>query len=277
METIQSTVACPKRNNHSGKLWQTDIGSMDMELKTLGGRIKWRLQEIGMRPADLARYCKVERASVSKWVNSTATSGMRGENLVNAAEFLRCSAHWLSTGEGDWRAPPSRSVVPLRTELGDPVDPSVRPVVLVDSKDDIQHPVFEVPRYTVRASAGDGMPVLEVDTEGTPNYCRSGWAAKNGYRQENLFSIVVTGDSMEPTIPNGASLIVNRQSEIVNGKIHVICHGDKCYVKRLYLQMDNSVLIRSDNQSVYKDKTVDENDPEPLHIVGLVVSVSFNL
>ncbi|WP_230371188.1 S24 family peptidase [Paludibacterium denitrificans] len=82
---------------------------------------------------------------------------------------------------------------------------------------------------------------------------------------------------MEPTIPNGASLIVHRQQEIANGKVHVICRGNECYVKRLYKQMDGSVTIHSDNEKLYREINAKPDDPDTLHVVGLVVSVSFNI
>jgi phage repressor protein C with HTH and peptisase S24 domain len=173
--------------------------------------------------------------------------------------------------------PIAESDADTRPSLGPAITTPQRPVVVVESDDDIQHEVFAIPRYRVKASAGSGEPVFEIDTEGTPNYCRSGWALKNGFKPDSLFSIVAAGDSMEPTIPDGASLIVHRQQEIVNGKVHVICRGDECYVKRLFKQMDGSVLVRSDNQTVYKDALVQPDDPDVLHVVGLVVSVSFNL
>lgn len=161
--------------------------------------------------------------------------------------------------------------------FGPAVQTPLRPVVVVETSEQVPDGMIAVPRYTVKASAGHGEPVLEIDTEGQPNYCRSGWALRNGYKPEGLFSIVAAGDSMEPTIPNGASLIVHRQQEIVSGKVHVICRGNECYVKRLYKQMDGSVLVRSDNQQTYKDAIVQAEDPDVLHVVGLVVSVSFNL
>lgn len=163
-------------------------------------------------------------------------------------------------------------------DLGPAIQTPLRPVVVVDSADDINpdHDIFSIPRYTVRASAGDGEPVFEIDTKGTPNYCRGGWALENGYKRDKLFSIVARGNSMEPTIPNGASLIVHRQEEVVSGKVHVICRGDECYVKRLIRQLDGSVLVKSENPD-YKDVEVLPDDPTPLHVVGLVVSVSFNL
>lgn len=164
----------------------------------------------------------------------------------------------------------------LRLSLGSAVQTPLRPVVVVESDDQVPEGMIIIPRYTVKASAGHGEPVLEVDTEGQPNYFRSGWAQKNGYKPDGLFSIVATGDSMEPTIPNGASLIVHRQAEIVSGRVHVLCRGDECYVKRLIRQMDGSILVKSENPD-YKDVLISQDDPIPLHIVGLVVSVMFNL
>lgn len=164
------------------------------------------------------------------------------------------------------------------SEMGPAIQTPLRPVVVVDSADDIdpEHDIFTIPRYTVKASAGGGEPVFEIDTKGTPNYCRGGWAKDNNYKRDRLFSIVAVGDSMEPLIQHGASLIVYRQEEIDNGKVHVICRGDECYVKKLFKQMDGSVLVRSENPD-YKDVEVKADDPSPLHVVGRVVSVSFNL
>ncbi len=215
--------------------------------------------------SDLAKYLNESPQSITNW----QTRGIPKSKLLSVARAIGISAEWLETGAG--------AMVPLSAGLGPAITTPQRPVVVVESDDDIQHEVFAIPRYRVKASAGSGEPVFEIDTEGTPNYCRSGWALKNGFKPDSLFSIVAAGDSMEPTIPDGASLIVHRTSEIANGKVHVICRGTQCYVKRLFAQMDGSVLVRSDNQDVYKDLTVSPDDTDALHVVGLVVSVSFNL
>lgn len=214
---------------------------------------------------EIAQQVGVTPSALTQW--KVDVQSLKAENLLKLARVTGVSAEWLASGRGEM----------LAADLGPSVETPMRPVVVVDTADDIQHEIFEVPRYTLKASAGCGLPVLEIDTEGTPNYCRSGWAKRNGYRPEDLFSIVAVGDSMEPTIPDGASLIVHRQQAIVNGKVHVICKGNECYVKRLFKQMDGSVLVRSDNQAAYKDVIVQPDDPEVLHVVGLVVSVSFNL
>lgn len=215
--------------------------------------------------SDLAKYLNESPQSITNW----QTRGIPKSKLLSVARAIGISAEWLETGVGE--------MVPMLATLGPAIQTPLRPVVVVDNDNEALSGMIAVPRYTVKASAGHGEPVLEIDTEGQPNYCRSGWALRNGYKPEGLFSIVAAGDSMEPTIPNGASLIVHRQQEIVSGKVHVICRGNECYVKRLYKQMDGSVLVRSDNQQAYKDAIVQAEDPDVLHVVGLVVSVSFNL
>lgn len=221
----------------------------------------------GVSKADVARAFGVKPPSVQGWLKTGRISKTHIDSLISYFSDVVGPDHWGIGRGGD----------SFQSALGPAIATPQRPVVVVESDEDIQHEVFAIPRYRVKASAGSGEPVFEIDTEGTPNYCRSGWALKNGFKPDSLFSIVAAGDSMEPTIPDGASLIVHRTSEIANGKVHVICRGTQCYVKRLFAQMDGSVLVRSDNQDIYKDLTVSPDDTDALHVVGLVVSVSFNL
>lgn len=232
----------------------------------LGEALAAAIRMKGVSKADVARHFDIKPPSVQGWLKHGRISKTHIEKLLSYFSDVVGPEHWGISSSGFGRA-----------DLGPAIKTPLRPVVLVDSVDDIKHEVIEIPRYTVRASAGHGAPVLEIDTKGSPNYCRAGWAQRNGYRPDQLFSLVVTGDSMEPTIPDGASLIVHRQESVVNGKIHVICRGDECYAKRLFRQLDGSILVRSDNTDVYKDFVATADDPDVMHVVGLVVSVSFNL
>lgn len=231
----------------------------------LGEALAAAIRMKGVSKADVARHFDVKPPSVQGWLKHGRISKSHIEKLLAYFSDVVGPEHWgiSSTGFG-------------RADLGPAVQTPLRPVVVVESDDQVPEGMIIIPRYTVKASAGHGEPVLEVDTEGQPNYFRSGWAQKNGYRPDALFSIVAMGNSMEPTIPNGASLIVHRQAEIVSGRVHVLCRGDECYVKRLIRQMDGSILVKSENPD-YKDVLISQDDPMPLHVVGLVVSVMFNL
>lgn len=234
----------------------------------LGEALAAAIRMKGVSKADVARHFDVKPPSVQGWLKHGRISKSHIEKLLAYFSDVVGPEHWGLSSTG------IRAI-----DFGPAIQTPLRPVVVVERDDQVPEGMIIIPRYTVKASAGHGEPVLEIDTEGQPNYCRSGWAQRNGYNPEGLFSIVARGDSMEPTIPDGASLIVHRQQDIVNGKVHVICHRDQCYVKRLFKQLDGSVLVRSDNpdKGAYEDQKVTPEDPDVLFVVGLVVSVSFNL
>ncbi|MGG6966619.1 UNVERIFIED_CONTAM: helix-turn-helix transcriptional regulator, partial [Pseudomonas aeruginosa] len=52
--------------------------------------------------AALARACHITAPSVNDWI-SGKTKSIEGENLLNAAAFLKVSPLWLATGKGPMR------------------------------------------------------------------------------------------------------------------------------------------------------------------------------
>lgn len=252
---------------HSSKHIDTHVGKNAdtiVFMKTYGERVRERREELGMTQAQLAKAIGAKNPST---IGNIENRPGESRFTLELAKALGVNPDWLKTGTAPKEA----------YNLGPAIETPLRPVVVVETQDDIKHDIIEVPRYTLKASAGNGQPVLEVDREGTPNYCRAGWAKQNGYKPELLFSMRMTGISMQPTIPDGASLIVHRQQEIESGRIHIICRDGECFVKRLYKQMDGSLLIHSDNDQAYKDILLQPGDPIELHVVGLVVTMSTNL
>ena len=49
--------------------------------------------------AGLARACGITAPSVNDWFSGKSQS-IDGKHLTKAAAYLECSAHWLSTGQG---------------------------------------------------------------------------------------------------------------------------------------------------------------------------------
>lgn len=233
-------------------------------MKTYGERVRERREEIGMTQAQLARAIGAKFPST---IGNIENRSGESRFTIELAKALNVRPEWLKTGKEPKEL----------DQFGPAIETPLRPVVVVESPEDIKHEIIEVPRYTLKASAGTGQPVLEIDREGTPNYCRAGWARENGYKPDQLFSMRMCGTSMLPTIPDGASLIVHRQQEVEPGRVHIICRDGECFVKRLYKQMDGSLLIHSDNEKVYKDILLQPGDPLELYVVGVVVTFSANL
>ena len=88
-----------------------------------------------------------------------------------------------------------------------------------------------------------------------------------------VIGIKVDGDSMEHTIPNGATVLVKKDVEVNDKEVGVFVHNNTPYVKRLRKNKDQLFLM-SDN-SAYLPIIVSEGDE--FFIVGKVVEVMYKL
>lgn len=91
---------------------------------------------------------------------------------------------------------------------------------------------------------------------------------------ENKFNIKVYGDSMEPMIPDKATVTINIQQDLENGQIGVfVINGDEGIVKKFYRE-DGYIRLVSIN-SAHKDIIILQN--KEFYIAGRVVNVSYSL
>ena len=83
------------------------------------------------------------------------------------------------------------------------------------------------------AAAGDGATVLGEEIEGHLAFRRD-WLASRGIDPTRCVVIDVMGDSMEPTLPQGSSILVDRaQRRRRAGHIYVVRTEDGLVVKRM--------------------------------------------
>ncbi|MVA17677.1 helix-turn-helix domain-containing protein [Agrobacterium vitis] len=196
-------------------------------------------ESIGVNDGTLGNY---ERGDRSPDWSFLAT--LQREKHVNL--------NWLFTGQGD---------------------------VFLQGENDEQSLVTErdfvlMPQYDVCASAGNGlvavnqMPTSETaferkflrDLGGAPDHCFLMWS---------------TGDSMLPSIPDNALLIVDAsQTTVDHGRIYVFSVGNAVLVKRANWRMDGRLELISDNTAgKYPVETFDANRVEDLAVVGRVIFV----
>lgn len=84
---------------------------------------------------------------------------------------------------------------------------------------------------------------------------------------DNSFGIRIYGDSMYPTITDGAIVIIKTDEEVADRDIGVFLLNDEAYVKRI-VRKDNIILLYSDNLD-YEPILVTEKDN--FYICGKVV------
>lgn len=93
---------------------------------------------------------------------------------------------------------------------------------------------------------------------------------KNG---TTYFAVKVEGDSMEPKIPNGSTIIIKKDIQIENGEIGAFNLNDENFVKQKKVVKDR-LILHSFNLA-YDDKLVNEYDEFKEY--GKVVKVMIDL
>ena len=118
------------------------------------------------------------------------------------------------------------------------------------------------------ASAGTGAEVINERITDRVKFRRP-WMRSHGMKPYLCRIVTVIGESMEPTLPDGASILVNMgQEEPRDGKIFVVRIEDEIVVKRLIRHPEAGWLLKSDNPN--KQAWPTRPWPDEAKIVGEV-------
>lgn len=123
----------------------------------------------------------------------------------------------------------------------------------------------------VEAAAGHGAAVIADASHSVMGFARD-LLREAGASPQHCTVIRARGDSMSPTLPEGALLVVDRsQQEIVaNGSIMVVGVENDLLVKRIRRRLDGMIELISDNPA-YPPETIGRDTIEQLRVVGRVV------
>ena len=211
----------------------------------------------------LGRVLGISGSRVSQ-IYAGAPTLRLGEESITRLATLGYSPAWVQEGRGNKRLSGNISTQP-------------RPIIAVDDDTPLSDDEVEVPRLTLKLSAGSGRLNWEIDEKGTPNRFRRSWCKKKRISPESLVTIVIDGDSMSPGIPDGASVVINTaKTDIRTGKRHAIDYLGEFFIKRLFKQPDGSIVVRSDNpdKAIYPDWVITPEHGETLRILGRPESVA---
>ncbi|WP_457825082.1 S24 family peptidase, partial [Staphylococcus aureus] len=106
----------------------------------------------------------------------------------------------------------------------------------------------EIRKVKLRLSAGitgfDAIPDIE---DGRPITFRKEWLIKKGYAAEKLIAIGVKGESMEPTMSGGDTVVINIADTIPkDGKTYAVNLDGEAVIKRMSRRFGRWFLV-SDN------------------------------
>lgn len=124
----------------------------------------------------------------------------------------------------------------------------------------------EVPLYDVEASAGNGSVFSEERVISYLKF-RNDWLTREGLHAKDLVSVRVSGDSMDGTLADGDTVLIDRSRKKPDG-VFAIRIGDALRIKRLQTMADGSLRVSSDN-ALYQPETIHPENFGNIEIVGL--------
>lgn len=130
---------------------------------------------------------------------------------------------------------------------------------------------ISLPFLDVEASAGNGAIVATHSEVRSVVSFERAFLRDLGAVPDHCKIIGARGDSMTPTIPDGALIVVDHsQREVVNGWISVVNVCGDLLVKRIRRRLDGTVELVSDNP-IYPIETIGSDRIDQLVIIGRVV------
>lgn len=229
-------------------------------MSTYGSRLHAALERKNTSREDLAKAIGRTPQAVGQVINGT-TKALTAENNSRAAAFLGVNPDWLATGEGEMLATSSPAT------LG-------KPVRAHDEGEPLPDEYIQIPETEVRFAAGNGRTALFDEVlDSVPRTYRRDWFAKEGISPAHAHCFKVHGESMEPFLYDGDSVLVNLgETQILNGKVYALRYGDELRIKRVYRKLDGSLILHSDNPAfIPRDEEVPAQAVEQhISIIGRV-------
>ena len=227
----------------------TNLKSMD-----ISDRIKEKMKLRNLKSVDLANSTGAGKAAVSKWVNGAASPS--GQYLIKLCKALKCEPEWLLTGKN--KKTESNGLLIGALEVAD--DDSCL------GDDEVEIPFYE----DVKMSAGMGLYEVEEYVTKRLRFAKSILREK-GVNPKYASCVLVSGNSMEPVLPNGSSVGIDMQNTaIIDGKMYAINHGGMLRIKLLYKAPNDGIRIRSFNSDEYPDEFYSDVDVQNIRIIGRI-------
>ncbi|HHT7855872.1 XRE family transcriptional regulator [Pasteurella multocida] len=130
--------------------------------------------------------------------------------------------------------------------------------------EDIEVPFLQ----DIRLAAGNGFADDIMDYNNFKLRFSKATLRRQGVQYENAVCVVAEGDSMDPAIPDGATVGVDMGNKVIrDNNIYAINHGGLLRIKILNKMPNEQVLIRSFNSTSYPDEIVNLDE---IAVIGKV-------
>lgn len=133
--------------------------------------------------------------------------------------------------------------------------------------------IVRLPRFEVSASAGAGLIAIDQMPAGEVGFERK-LIHRLGGSPEHCYLIEARGDSMWPTIADGATLIADAsQRDVDDGRIYHFNVNDRVLVKRARWHSDRLFLTSDNLAAGYQDESFSADRVHELYVGGRIIFV----
>ncbi|WP_336033361.1 XRE family transcriptional regulator [Acinetobacter bereziniae] len=217
----------------------------------IGERIKEERNRLGLNQTDFAQIAKASKRTLIDWEkNVSSPTAVQ----LSALSEIGVDTNFIITGH--------RKSILEQSDLPTGYDGFCVVPVFAD----------------VMISAGHGSLVDDHCEPTTYMAFRTDWIRERGFLLKDLCVYIARGDSMSPTIEDKEPILTHSsEADRIpqDGHIYVIRSGETYFVKRIQKQLDNTLLLISDNKT-YPPMELDLNVAQDVEILGKVVNSSKN-
>lgn len=210
--------------------------------------------------AELARLLNMSPQRVSNWEKR----GISKEGILLVQSVVGCLSQWVQDG----REPKFLSRQPTRRQ------PELEVVGGVEewgSDTPLEPDEIELPYLNeTELAAGGGMVSEAIDRGRRLRFARS-FLRRMGVDPANAVAAKATGNSMEPVLPDGATIAIDTANKrVVDGKMYAIDHDGLFRVKLLYQLPGRGLRLRSFNRDEHPDEDLTAYEAAAVTIIGRV-------
>lgn len=264
-----------------------------MQKRTIHTVLAELISRDGIRPTELSRRTGVPQSTISRILNKQIADPA-DKHVRALADYFGQSTDAMR-GHADLIAmPPAAPEFRPRTReglIGDtyspiiaaglPGGPQYRPAEAelageVEEWDDgtpLDADTVALPFLKeVELAAGAGRTAVERSSNRRLRFGKYS-LRKEGIQAEHAVAVTVRGNSMEPVLPDGATVAVNTaDTTITDGKTYAIEHAGQLRVKLLYRLPGGGIRIRSINRDEHPDEEYSQAQVEEqeIKVIGRV-------
>lgn len=215
----------------------------DMNIAT---RLDQAMREAGFpSQSALAREAGVPQPTINRLLKGGGKQGPSTETVRKLAVACNVNFEWLNEGIGEKRRTISKAKIEFVARPEEIADSSR--VFAVDDGNE-NSDLARIRKVKLRLSAGIvGFSIDAEEKDTNPIYFRRDWLLSRGYRAEALIAIRVKGESMEPNLYEGDTVVVNTDDrKPKDGDVFAVNYEGEAVVKRL-VRDSGSWWLSSDN------------------------------